>query len=94
MNPRKPKQVAEIERRLRKNAKLAGNPMRRVCCAYTQPEEGLDNGEWGIGDNWEQSPTSLIYRNLKWWSRNHWDGEDKEYSYEQALGDTTCWFTG
>jgi hypothetical protein len=94
MTPRKPKEVAEIERRLRENAKEAGCPKNRVYCHWNPPDAYSPVGEWSICDNYEQSPSALIYREGKWFSRACWSGEDKPYSYEAALGDSECWYTG
>ena len=93
MTPRKPKEVAEIERRLKKNAKAAGSPTKRVYCHWV-PTDGAYVGEWIICDNYDQSPSSLIYREGKWFARSCWSGVDTPYTYEAALGDSECWYTG
>jgi hypothetical protein len=87
--PRKPKQVAEVERRLRNNSKAAGYPKNRVYCYYESSEKA-----WHVCDNWDgYSPSSLVFHDDLWWRQDH-EGVKHTYSYEQALGDTEVWFTG
>jgi len=92
MTPRKPKEVAEIVRRLRENAKASGSPRGRVYCFYDEQTKA-----WCICDNYEfHSPGALVYRGKRWFYQPCCgSGEpEKPYTYEQALGDSECWFTG
>ncbi len=85
--PRKPREVAEVYELLRKNAIAAGDGAQRAYCYF-------EGDEWRITDNWEKSSHLLIYRDGAWTRRRCFDGEDSPYTYQQALGDAMCWFTG
>lgn len=97
---RRPKQVAEVARQLIANAKAAGFPKTRVFVGHVKSEDSYPHTpdlwppEWRIGDNWEGSTSCLIYRESRWFVRDTRTGEDRDYNYDQALGDAQCWFTG
>jgi len=69
----KPDIVLEVENIARMSADEMGNPADRVYVSHS-------DGEWRIGDNYEQVGYTLIYREEKWYLRNFWDGEDNPCS--------------
>jgi hypothetical protein len=92
--PPAPLEVLTVARAMATNAEEAGFGEKRAFCHYVDNEGPVP--EWRISDNWDRSPTALIYREGKWFSRQCFDGNDVPMhgGYNEALDTAEIFFTG
>jgi hypothetical protein len=84
-----PIEVANVAKAMKSNAKKAGRPSDSVYVSEY-------SNEWIIGDNYEKSPYSIIYRNGNWYYRNTWEGMEQKArgGYKEVLDAANMFFTG
>lgn len=98
---RAPEQVKRVYNNLVDNARAAEELEDSVYLGFTDPAvpyHHTDHEEWAIGDNYERSPYTLIYRPDvdSWFYRDKWDGKDVPMpgGFYEAMGNASCWYTG